>query len=562
MSDTLPNIDIPVNEWVDLYSLSSVFTGKEVALRNVGVCDIYVTVKESQPPVDYDSYTIIQRKNGVAFNVNAGSVGLWAFCNSSGGKLNVEELVSTNSQLTSYNELTVANLTPVAQMTANYGIPAKAFTLAVLGASTSAGNSLFTVNSGATPSAIATILTKRQMLYRSGQGSVVRLSALFDTPQDGSQQFAGIVTATDVLAFGYQDLEYGVVHGRGGVVEVQHLQITTPATGAEDATITVDGVAFTVPITAGTVAHNAFEIAQSLESQSPAYDFTANGDTVVAIAVLAQIAGTFAFTGATAIATWTQISIGQSTVDTFIPQSQWNGTKLETLNPQNGNVYQITYQYGFGHIHFSIENPETGDMTIAHAIEYANNNVLPPIANPSVRAGWVVRNITNTTPLDVKGASVGMFNEGDIVITNLPRGDSFTQPAVDTTQTNIITFRSRVEFGGKRNRAEVFMKSVSATTDSTKGAVLEVRINADIAGEPIYEYLDVDFSILEKTNDKLAVTGGTLVGVIPISTAGSIIDLEKLGLSLIPGDTITVSMAIIGAVASEMTASLIGVEDL
>jgi hypothetical protein len=89
MGDNIPNILIPVNEWVDLYSLSGITPGLAIMVENVGSQDVYLAVQDSQPEVDHDSYNVVQRGNGVRLQNAAGASGAWAFCLNETGKVAV-----------------------------------------------------------------------------------------------------------------------------------------------------------------------------------------------------------------------------------------------------------------------------------------------------------------------------------------------------------------------------------------------------------------------------------------------------------------------------------------
>ena len=83
-----------------------------------------------------------------------------------------------------------------------------------------------------------------------------------------------------------------------------------------------------------------------------------------------------------------------NSVDTWLPQTgttgpagttgAWNGDQLNgsgasavTLNPQDGNVYRIQFQWlGFGAIKFWVENPNDGTWTLVHTIHYPNQTSL------------------------------------------------------------------------------------------------------------------------------------------------------------------------------------------
>lgn len=89
MADTLPNIDLPANEWVDLYAATGLAVGTALQVQNIGSSDVYLTVRATQPPVDHDAYNIAQRSNDVWLRNTTGDSGAWAMSPSRRGKINV-----------------------------------------------------------------------------------------------------------------------------------------------------------------------------------------------------------------------------------------------------------------------------------------------------------------------------------------------------------------------------------------------------------------------------------------------------------------------------------------
>lgn len=475
------------------------------------------------------------------------------------------ELVKPIFATTAFGELSVAQPTPVVQMAANYGLTDKAFSFITGTGSTTAEDSLFKASTGVGADSFATLLTNKQLTYRPGQGALARLTALYTTGVAGSTQVAGLITATDSLAFGYQDADFGIFYAHSGKLELQTLTVTAPAGGAENATITIDGVAYVVPLTAGTVQDNAYEISQSLNSQISTFDFTSNDDTVVSMSILAGPAvGAYAFTSATAVAAWVQDVAGVTTTNDFIIQSSWNRDVFAGLDPTKGNVYQIKFQYlGFGGISFYVENPVTTEFDLVHVIEYANSSVLPSVTNPSFRLGWSATNDTNTTDIVVSGASVGGFIEGEIVVTEDPRSLEANILGLGTVfQLNLLTIRNRIVFGNQRNRAQIFAIKIDGLTESSKGAIMRVVKNADITGDLDYQYLDEEMSIAEFATDNGIVTGGKIISSVPVSTSGVEVDLDKLDVDLQPGETLTVSMRTISGGASDAAVTISFREDL
>lgn len=463
-----------------------------------------------------------------------------------------------------FGELQVENSIPIVQMIAVYGITDKQETFTSLGGTVAAAGGLFQVTSGTNANGFSTLASRRQAKYRAGQGLMARFTALFDTPQVDSDQLAGLINNTDRLGFGFIDTDFGIIYDHGGESEIQELTITTPSAGSEDATITIDDVAFTVPLTVGTVEHNAFEIANSLNTQVSLWDFSSNGDEVVARALVARVyTGAFTFASGTAAGAFAQVNAGVAPIETFIKQVDWNVHTRSDLDPSKGNVYQIQFQYlGFGDFFFHIESPVTGLFELVHIIEYSNLNVVPNLGSPTFRVGWSARNTGNTTSLTLKGGSGSLFNEGAVVVTETPRTTSNTQSTVTTAAfTNIITFRNRLVYKVQRNRVETEPFIITVLTDSTKGALIEITKNAIPAGDLDFSYLDKATSVSEIATDAVVMTGGTPVLSFIASTLGVKLNLAELGLFLFPGESFSISGKIISGASASVTVTITSVED-
>jgi len=88
MADTLPNISLPPQEWVDIYNQSSITVGTQILVQNIGVCDVYLR-SQAAKPTDDEAHQIIGRGQ---FAVNDfGDAGAWAYCRA-GGSINVRLL--------------------------------------------------------------------------------------------------------------------------------------------------------------------------------------------------------------------------------------------------------------------------------------------------------------------------------------------------------------------------------------------------------------------------------------------------------------------------------------
>ena len=473
--------------------------------------------------------------------------------------------VSTDAQTTAFGETSVAEPTPVIQVSAQYGLTSEVMTITNNGGTTYNGSSLFNASSGANPLGLASLNTKKQLAYKPGQGALSRFTAMFTLGVPNSLQAAGLINSEDAFAFGYIGENFGIIYSRNGVVEHQELTITTPAGGAENATITVDGVGYTVPLTSGTTDHNAQEIAASLSAQVENFLFSANNNIVSSIDQLPQPNGAYAFSSGSAVASWDQKQTGAEPTISLIPQSTWNRDNTPWLDPTKGNVYSISIQYlGFGNIQFYVEDEHSGDPVLVHQIEYANKNIIPSVSNPTFRVGWLARNLGNTTDLVVSGASASGFIEGKSVLDTLPWAVESVDTAIGTTQTNLITIRNRFHFGNKINRADIVPLMLSMGTESNKGAFFRLTANAEFDGDVNFSYVDEVNSVAETSTDQVELIPGTgrFVGSFLVTQQGRVVGSNDFKTRIFPDDQLTLSAAVTASPSAVMTGSAIWQEDL
>ena len=469
---------------------------------------------------------------------------------------------------TAFGELKVESVTPITQISAQYGLLTGVLTVqdVEFSGTNYIEDNKFTCDSGVAADGLASITTLRQLSYRAGQGAMARFTALFDTPVDSNTQAAGFITAENSFTFGYVGTNFGIIHAFDGMDELQELTLTVSA-GNESATVTIDGTPYVVSLTnTGTVQGDAFEISQSLNIQVPNYTFTSNNDQVVAQSLLPTPQGTFAYSSAgSSTGSWAQEVAGQVASQSFIPQSLWNGDVFTDLNPQMGNVYQIQFQYlGFGAISFFIEDSDTGEFVLAHQIKYANNNTAPSVSNPTFRVGWLSVNGGNTTSIKVQGSSASAFVEGIIVRDTPPRSANNEQTSIGGALTNIISIRNRISFGGKVNRAEIFPQLVSASSQTNKAAFFKIILNPTYLDPVTFSYLSKTSSISEVATDKAGVSGGQEIGSLTITNTGSTVLRFNEGqvTAIFPGTIICLAAQMSSGAASDCQATATWQEDL
>jgi hypothetical protein len=123
---------------------------------------------------------------------------------------------------TAFGELSIAELTPVAQISFEYSstLNTQLVTSAVTGTGTvTASNSLLSVATGASASSSAQLISRRYAKYRAGQGVLGRFTMLFTTGVANSKQYGGIGNSalTDGFCFGYSGATFGLFHINAGV---------------------------------------------------------------------------------------------------------------------------------------------------------------------------------------------------------------------------------------------------------------------------------------------------------------------------------------------------------
>lgn len=434
-----------------------------------------------------------------------------------------------NNPKSAMGELETIENTPVVQVAAQYGILNNIFQLtddAGNGTITSQ-NTMFIGNTSSAPDGLANISTREHVYARAGQGALLAMDCAFGTPQPNSQQAAGFLNSEDVIAFGYIGEAFGIIHGYNGVNEELALTVNTAGTGT--ATVTVDGIGYPVTLTTGSTAHNAFEIADQLSGTVPNYLITSVQSKVVFLSQFPSPRGVFSFTGSTASVTFIRINAGQEPTIDFIPQSQFNADKINWINPQKINNYKIAFN---GNINFYVQDSETSEHTLVHTIRHVNYNDMPHSTSLSFRGGWLVRNLGNTIPIEIKGSKVGLFIQGKDLPPAFVRGESNTGDFTNIEQTLLI-FRNRFEFNGRINRNNIVARTLSMSTESTRGMIFKIYVFPVFNDEVIYDYIDENNSIMEISKDKVGILGAAqVVGTFQASSGSStVINLENLKFS-------------------------------
>lgn len=477
-----------------------------------------------------------------------------------------ENGVPSGFKKAAFGENSVARNKAYIQATSIYGlVPANFRTFTTLSGTAGVENRLFKVSTGTTQFGYGAIQSFRSINYQAGQGVLARFSGIFESNVANSWQGIGLISIGDELSFGYNGTTFGIWHRRNGLAEVRTITISTGAGGAETLTLTLNSVAYSIPITSGTTSHNAYEIAAWLNANQSVWTADQIGATVI-ISALSDGAksGTYTYsssgTGAGSIA---QNTAGVTKTSDFIAQADWNGVSLSTFDPSKGNLYKIKYQYlGFGDVEFSILNPTTGIFSLVHTIKYSNLNTELSLGNPSLRVGMYVASIGSTTDLVVKSASFAGFIQGEEESTRNPRATKFTQ-TVTSSFTNIITLRNRKTYNGYVNQSEIEPRRLSVSSESTKNVEIELRSMVTPGVEQNFQAVGTNLISDIATNAVTGITTGNLLFSTTLSSGGSVaINLKELDIRMPPSLHLVLQGRVTSGASAALTGTITWYEDI
>lgn len=89
MADTLPNVDLPVGQWVNLYTATGLTVGTQLQVQNIGQVNVRLVTQAAQP-TDESGYNII-KPDSLTFVSQTAPTGAWARADRAAGAINVGE---------------------------------------------------------------------------------------------------------------------------------------------------------------------------------------------------------------------------------------------------------------------------------------------------------------------------------------------------------------------------------------------------------------------------------------------------------------------------------------
>jgi hypothetical protein len=404
--------------------------------------------------------------------------------------------VGIHSPRLPFGSIHTERLEPILQGDAIYGVNTSnhAVTLNASGTAT-ASDSAFVCTTGVTIYGAGSLQSRERLIYRPGQGIILRFTGLFTTGVASSYQVVGFGHAEDGVFFGFKGTQFGIIYNSRGKREVRTLTISTKSSTVENAVVTLNDVAYNVAVTNGAnTIQTAWEVAQGTYS---GWNAEAIGSTVVFVAnSVGSLNGAYSISGATVVGTFARSSAGQAVTESFTAQSSWNGDKMDgtgnsgvTIDPTKFNVFQIGLQYlGAGAIVFQVEAAYAGnnpDWITVHTLLLPNTLTKTSFGNPTFPFTMSAYSAGSTTDLTVKCGSYAAFIEGERKV----HGDrlSYTNTLTTVGATNyqcIFTIRNTRYFGGRTNQTVIKILSVLAALKHTSPCTIYLFRNATLAGVP------------------------------------------------------------------------------
>lgn len=456
------------------------------------------------------------------------------------------------------------------------------------GASTTAANGLASADTGIIASSWAAIEGRRGVRYRPGQGSLCRLTAIFDTAVANNLQLAGIGNTECGYFFGYNGTSFGIIHIPTSQVEIRRLEITTAATTGGTVTVTLDGSAVsvtgvsTLADTAAGRQQTAYEIATKGDfSQAGDQGFTASaiGNYVYFRAKRPNTTsgGTYSVSGGGVAGTFTQTKAGVDPTINFTPQSQWNIDRADgsgpsgfTIDTTKGNVYGIHYQYlGFGNALFMIEDPETGKFFHVHEIKNTNSRTTPVLKNPNASVLIGSFNTGNTSAVGVKTASMAGFIEGDVIKLDPKFAKDFSFSGLNTSSAwrPLALLKARSIFNDETCFGEFDILRLGATNNAnnqtlTVGLFRLATIVGSATAPVNFQYVDQTRSVVTYAALAPGASGNTISNIASITPFFQFVvggndatgfDVEHLNMSFGVGDPIVIAVKTDGNITGNVS---------
>ena len=248
----------------------------------------------------------------------------------------------------------------------------------------------------------------------------------------------------------------------------------------------------------------------------------------------------------------------RNNIDEWIYQDDWSEDTYPLLDPQKGNVYQISYQWlGFGMQYFGIEN-NAGDVADVHKINYTNQNIDVSVRNPSLPLSAIIINQGNTTNLTLLTPSAVAGLMGEVTSPAFEALIAYERIATVPAgvETKLFALYNPSTWLTKDNRLYVLPKLFAAASEGNKPIVFRVYFNPVIT-DPVWVDVVPNVSPLQYDISGTWVPDGEAqVFTLPLGKADNqVVDLSIIDAEIQPDQTF-----IITAESSQESDVIVGID--
>lgn len=480
-----------------------------------------------------------------------------------------------NATVTAFEEPLAIGITPVIQAHSVYGLdPAMWAKTQVNGGTITNGESVFSITASTQANSFARLRSAQFLQYRPGQGAMARWTAAFTTSSGTGANSLGVTNAPQLTGlFGRKDgfgvgfsgdatnPKFGIVHLRAGKVEVRTLTITQQNTGSQTATITLNGVVYTISLTtSASTAELAAQIQRKLKTTTTAddwWDIDYCGSQVYFVYyTTGSQNNTFSFssagTGTLATGTFARTVTGLDPEEIWHYIDTWT-TVPTGFEPSKLNVYAVDFRWlGAGRVRFFLEDPSTGKLALIHEINWTSLYLSPHILLPSLPVTYRAGPTNGSTPassVTIRGASAFAGIQGSIVQTNSSQGYS----AIDSTNKakdfvhHLISIQNPFVRGNHINSGQILLQSLTVAAQSTDPSIIYLVRNS--VGTTSYlafnniPNADVNFNFAQISNtvttEDLTLDQQANVQTLGIN-ASATFNLTDYNFRLVPGEYLSV----------------------
>jgi hypothetical protein len=420
-------------------------------------------------------------------------------------------------------------------------------------------------NTGTSVGGYGVVRTQRTARWRPGTTVSVVMACAFPNPGIAlSTLRCGTVSQSSALAVGYDGTTFGFLRQYAGGGTITVLTLSAGAAGAANATVTLNGVAYVVPLTAGTATFNCAELAAASYGTWLAYQI--DNAVVFVNGTSASTPGAFTFAHASAAGTFAALVDGEANLVDTVAQADWNRDNFDgtgsaanpsglLLDPAQLNMYRISFTWEIAVL--SVYNPVTQSFVQAHVYTGLNEDRTQTVRDPTMQIGCVAASLGSSgTDLEVVCAWLSAEAESDYPPQRNPRSYPSLKTGLATgSEISLLSVRNGPTLDGALNQFTVEPKFFSVFNGSGKDAIVRLRLNATVTGSQ-FASLDSN-SCANASTVGTTVSGGTALGAYTLAAGTSFSeDLSNLEIMLARFERITISIEVSTGAAYSASATL------